>query len=294
MKKIEASQESPSELKELRARLREAEETLRAIRKGEVDALVMDDAEGEHVFILKDAFYPYRVFFDEMNEGALTLNLHGLILYCNNRFAEILPLPKESIIGEPFLRFVDGEEFVNTSKLLSPNLRKKKKGESVLRVEKRMIPVTISVTTVLLEGTERLFMLVSDVTDQKKNFQELQESEAKFKFVFDHSVIGKSITQFTGEIQVNQAFADMLGYSVPEMQHRTWQDITHPEDIELTQRSLDTLLSSDREVVRFSKRYVHKNGSPIRAEVNIFLHKDVGGNPKYYVVNAIEIPTLAK
>jgi two-component system response regulator len=57
----------------------------------------------------------------------------------------------------------------------------------------------------------------------------LRASEEKFKYIFDHSVVGKSITLPTGEITVNQAFGEMLGYTVVEIQDQNCQDKTPPE-----------------------------------------------------------------
>ena len=87
------------ELEDLRARLDEAEDTLRAIRSGEVDALVVSGAGGEQVYTLKGADHSYRVLIEDMNEGALTLSLDGVDLYGNRRFAEMLKSPIEKIIG---------------------------------------------------------------------------------------------------------------------------------------------------------------------------------------------------
>jgi PAS domain S-box-containing protein len=87
---------------ELRARLEEAEETLRAIRSGEVDALVM---AGE-VYTLKGAETPYRLLIESMNEGAATLAPDGTILYCNRRFADMVATPAEQVIGSHLERWV--------------------------------------------------------------------------------------------------------------------------------------------------------------------------------------------
>ncbi len=67
----------PGELAELRARLAEAEETLRAIRTGEVDAVMVAGKEGTQVFTLEGAEHAYRVLIESMNEGALTLTADG-------------------------------------------------------------------------------------------------------------------------------------------------------------------------------------------------------------------------
>ena len=83
---------SPSEMDELQRRLEEAEETLRAIREGEVDALVIDAPQGEVIYTLAGADYPYRLMIDEMNEGAVSVSPDSFILYSNRNFGSILGL----------------------------------------------------------------------------------------------------------------------------------------------------------------------------------------------------------
>jgi two-component system CheB/CheR fusion protein len=90
---------SARKIAELEARLADAEETLRAIRSGEVDALVVAGADGERVYTLAGAEQPYRVLVEAMNEGAATLDASGVILYCNARFAQMLGRDLERVIG---------------------------------------------------------------------------------------------------------------------------------------------------------------------------------------------------
>ena len=77
----------------LRARLAVAEETLRAIRSGEVDALVVSTSEGDRVFTLRGADEPYRVMVEQMSEGAASLSPDRVVLYANRRLAEMLRDP---------------------------------------------------------------------------------------------------------------------------------------------------------------------------------------------------------
>lgn len=90
----------------LLARLVEAEETLRAIRSGEVDALVISGVAGDQVFTLQGADYPYRVLVEVMSEGALTLTTEGVIFYANRRFAAMVKTPLEQVIGATFARWI--------------------------------------------------------------------------------------------------------------------------------------------------------------------------------------------
>ena len=77
-------------LERLRRRLQEAEDTINAIRDGHVEALVVHAPEGEQIYTLRSADQPYRLIVEQMREGALTLAADGTILYCNQRFAELI------------------------------------------------------------------------------------------------------------------------------------------------------------------------------------------------------------
>ncbi len=81
-----------TEIEQLREQLREAQETLEAIRRGEVDALVVNSPQGDQVYTLHGADYSARMLLQEMSEGAATLIPDGTILYCNKRFAEMVAL----------------------------------------------------------------------------------------------------------------------------------------------------------------------------------------------------------
>jgi two-component system NarL family sensor kinase len=98
------------ELAKVRGRLAEAEETLRAIRAGEVDTLVVAGRQGSQVFTLKGAEHAYRLLIESMNEGALTLTADKTILYANQCFANMVKCPLEHRDGQflsPFLSVKD-------------------------------------------------------------------------------------------------------------------------------------------------------------------------------------------
>src|SRR5688572_16377588 len=91
----------------LRARLAEAEEMLRAIRQGEIDALVVESTSGNQVYTLHSADEPYRHLVEEMHEGAIVLTDRGDILYGNAGFAALVGESLESVVGSRIDRFVD-------------------------------------------------------------------------------------------------------------------------------------------------------------------------------------------
>src|SRR4051812_22845931 len=87
------------EIEELRQQLEEANDTIEAIRTGQIDALIVKDKHGHQLYTLKSADQTYRVFIEKMIEGAVTLNEKGIILYSNSRFASMMKSPLSKIIG---------------------------------------------------------------------------------------------------------------------------------------------------------------------------------------------------
>ncbi|MRS03941.1 PAS domain S-box protein, partial [bacterium] len=132
-------------------------------------------------------------------------------------------------------------------------------------------------------------ILISDITDRRNTEKALLESEDKFKYIFDYSAVGKSITLPTGEIHVNKAFSNMLGYSQEELQNKRWQDITHPDDVELTQKEMDAFFAGKKKAARFTKRFLRKDGVIVWADISSSLRRDKEGKPLYFMTTIIDI-----
>jgi len=94
----------------LTERIAELEETLRAIRMGEVDALMVSSPEGDQVFTLQGAEHPYRVLVETIDEGAAILAEDGMVLYSNQSFAKFFDVTLEKFIGAPLYSLVFGRE----------------------------------------------------------------------------------------------------------------------------------------------------------------------------------------
>ena len=197
----EGQQNSPSEIDELRARLQEAEETLRAIRSGEVDALVINGPEGEQVFTLRGADHPYRVIVEEMNEGAVTLSPDGTILYSNWRFANLLKLPLEQVIGSSIRQYFIGEEAFDN--LMRKNVRGTAEGH-LQRPDGARVPILLSYNPVVIDDTPTVCLIVGDLTDLKHQTHLLQEernrSEERIRENQRLAVMGATAAVLTHEI----------------------------------------------------------------------------------------------
>ncbi len=119
--------------------------------------------------------------------------------------------------------------------------------------------------------------------------RELQESLDRFKYVFESANVGKSMTLLTGEVNVNKAFADFLGYTQEELEGKRWQDLTPNEDIEPTEIEIASLLTGKKKATRFEKRYIHKSGELLWADVSASLRRNPQGEPLYFITTIIDI-----
>ena len=193
------------EVAELQRRLDEAEETLRAIREGEVDALVVDSPTGEMIYTLTSADYPYRIMIDEMNEGAVSVSPDSFILYSNRNFGSILGLSELSATGVPFGDFVipkmRAQFLEDLEKAREQSIRREYKlslGDgrevSVLMSFAKLQPQTNSIGIVVTDLTaqkaleEKLRQAKSGLEDQvAERTKELRESEARLFGILEHS-----------------------------------------------------------------------------------------------------------
>lgn len=141
------------------------------------------------------------------------------------------------------------------------------------------------------DGSSRKMVgVVSDVTEHTLTEEILRESEERFRIIFERSTIGKSLTAPDGRLlKINQAFADMLGYSVEEMQHLNFANVTHPDDIAESREGIRCLLADEQTSYRMEKRYIHKSGRLVWADVSTTLLKDKNGNPLYLITSITDI-----
>ncbi len=210
----------PRQLAALRLRLAEAEEALRAIRRGEVDAVVVTGRRGRQVFTLHGAEHAYRVLIESMNEGALTLTANKTILYANQCFAKMVRCPLAQVMGGSFLRFLSPADRALLRSLL------KRPAPSGTKIQMRLkasdgtqIPVQVSLRLLPRNGSSRVTIgvVVTDATESRRTEEllralahrvvQVQETERSHVALELHDNITQ---QLCAVLYRSQALADVL------------------------------------------------------------------------------------
>ena len=165
-------------------RLAEAEDVLRAIRHGEIDALVVEAPGGNQVYTLHSAEEPYRTLVEQMQEGALVLTPSGDIVYANARFAALVGEPLQAIVGGRLVRFVHLFDRREVEALIS-------RGSG--RCRSRLVPaaapgveVSLSLATTKSVAGDRLNLIVTDLSDiaEAHSLRDRAERESRTKDEF--------------------------------------------------------------------------------------------------------------
>ena len=215
------------ENEDLRHRLEEAEDALRALRAGEVDAVLVE-AEREQVYTLETADKPYRLLVEQVPHGAATLTADGAIIYCNRRFAELLRRPLHSLLGKPIGGFVAPDSRPLLEALLRDGQAAEVQGEVVLQqADGTPVPVYLGVSA-LQEGALGSCLMVTDLTEQR-HYQEFQrtqaalrDSERRFREMIDALPVAIYTTDAQGRLtHFNPAAVEFSG-RVPELGADSW------------------------------------------------------------------------
>ena len=171
---------SPS-VEELRRRLHEAEDTINAIRDGHVEALVVSGPHGERIYTLRGADQPYRLIVEQMGEGALTLSADGTIVFCNQRFAELMGRPAERIAGRPLAAFVHSGDLPTLQSVVSSESCRAE--VQLTTAAGALNPAQLSSIALDIDGVRTIAVVVTDLTHERTERSLRESNRLKDEFL---------------------------------------------------------------------------------------------------------------
>lgn len=234
---------SEADIQLLRDRLREAEETLHAIRTGEVDAVVVQGPEGPRIYTLMTADQSYRMLVEQMRDPALMLCVDGTILYSNARLETLLGLREGSAAGVALSDLVVEEDRAELGRLIDAAAATSAGGEvRLVRAGAGAVPVRLSCSALRSGSFAGLSVIISDLSEEKRREMAEAASRAKSEFlaVMSHE-LRTPLNAITGHAQILE-----MGVHGPTTEAQR-------ETIERIQRSARHLLGLIHDVLNFAR-----------------------------------------
>jgi PAS domain S-box-containing protein len=196
-----------TELRELRARLADAGEALRAIRSGNVDAVLVPGERGEQVFTLRGADRAYRQLVESMSEGAATLSADGVILYCNQRLAGMLERPLDQVMGTALRDYVPPADQSALGEILARARTELGRWEFNLRASSgQPVPVYLSASRLQGDGAEPVLCLILTDLTEKKGHEQMVAAERLSRSILEQAAEAIVVCDTQGRIiRISQA-----------------------------------------------------------------------------------------
>lgn len=117
-----------------------------------------------------------------------------------------------------------------------------------------------------------------------ENEENLREISNRFINAFEYAAIGMALVSLEGRwIQVNNSVCVMLGYTEDELLKMTFQEITHPDDLETDLNNMKQMIESEIETYQMEKRYIHKTGKILWGRLSVSLMRDSDKKPLYFI-----------
>jgi PAS domain S-box-containing protein len=222
-------------------------------------------------------------------------DLKGKIEYSNPKFTEITGYTKKEALGKNLKILKTGETAITDYKELWNTIRSGNEWKGIFHNKKKngeLFWESASISPIKnKEGKITHYLGVKeDITARKQVEEKLLQSEVQFRTTFEKASVGMSLTRLDGKLLlVNDAFSEMVGYTKDELMDKWVKDITHPDDVKSNYNFKKKMLSGEMQVLRFGKRYLHKNGSIVWVEVNLALQKETKGKPLYFISHLVNV-----
>jgi PAS domain S-box-containing protein len=257
---------------------------------GVVSTLSDVTAEKAAALGLRESEARYRRTFELAASGIAHIGMDRKFIRVNRRLCEILGYSEEELMQ---LRGKDisHPEDLDVIDLQRPRLYS---GEiDAVRLEKRYLrkdrtPVWVAFSMTVERDAEgrptHEIAVYNDITAQREAEARVRESEEVYRQTFQLAASGIAHVGLDGRfLQVNRSLCDILGYSEAELVGRSVKEVSHPEDKDLTDRERARVHEGEIDSVRFEKRYLRKDGTPVWVELAVALARDPHGHPQYEI-----------
>ena len=231
----------------------------------------------------------YRLVTEHIHDAVFLVDLENRFTFGNGRVEELTGYRLDELGGRPTSLVLTPEG----ARAAAARLETVRAGHDVplfyetelVRKDGTRILVEINSTSVVKDGAiiGRLGV-ARDITKRKEAETALRESEERFRATFEQAAAGMGHSTLEGRwVRVNQRLCDIVGYSREELLTRSFQDMTHPDDLDVDMVAQRQLLANEIQTLSREKRYLHKDGSIVWIDLTVSMLRAPSGLPKYFI-----------
>jgi diguanylate cyclase (GGDEF)-like protein/PAS domain S-box-containing protein len=239
---------------------------------------------------LREARDRFRSIFDHAPIGVAMVTLEGQYLQVNGSLCEILGYSEEELQALTWQEITHPDDLATSSdyarRILAGEFPSYHLEKRFLHADGHTVWASLSVSLVRDSEGEPLYFVsqIQDVTERKRAESALRESEQRFRGSFERAATGMALVGTDGRfLRVNRSLCEILGYPEKDLLGKTFQEITHPDDLEVDVEHLRRLLAGEIRTYQTEKRYLHQDGHVVWALLSVSVVHDEEDEPLYFV-----------
>lgn len=236
----------------------------------------------------------FKTIVEIAEAGIWEIDTKGYSLFVNEHICNLLGYSAEELLGKPAPVFFSKGLSIKSYRDFKETLTGQRSTVELELQKKDGSNVWVSISAKPLRDVNKeiksIFGVITDITSRIKNEESLRASEELFFNAFNYSGIGIALVGESGNwLKVNPALCKILGYNQEELFNLTWQDITHPDDLDLDSKLAGQLFSGEIPSYEIEKRYYKKDGNIVWVLLTGSLVKDKSGKVLYAIAQLQDI-----
>lgn len=240
---------------------------------------------------LGEAETRYRVVAETASDAIVMIDEESRILFANGAAEKTFGYGQEEMLGQELTmlmpeRLRDGHRAALRRYLDTG--RRRLDWEAIqlpgLHQSGREVPIEVSFGEFVKDGHRFFTGFIRDISERLRAEEDLRRSEERFRATFEQAAVGMAIVAPNGcWLRVNDRLCGIVGYGREELMGLTFQDITHPEDLDADLGHVRSLLAGETHTYSMEKRYLRKDGPVVWIELTVSLVREASGEPEYFI-----------